>query len=522
MAQSYWIGEKWQIKGREHSSPQDLYAFLQNLSETASAQPALAFHLPADAPAPKVAWDFAELWRQVVQTANFLRSLQADENTVVAILLPQIPEAPVAMLAAALSSQAFIMNPYLSDGVLLEQCQQLKPSILISLAASPGVDFADRVEEWRPEMSYLRYYLQVDLADYVGKRKGFMMRMTQFNRGRTARVSGQELGDFNRNRQKHAQDALSFDATAREPRPQFWLSTDGSTESPSLLAFTGRDLLEKCQSLAQGLPAQPMVAAHASGGWQSLVMEQLLPWFQGKALYQAGIQAEALTTLPRPLSEARLNQSPGRLSYQASGYYHASAGGWVGIFTPDQAFHLLPKHHLAIGALDAQDKIQREQAPGLAGEILLQSPTLAHHLPAEDFVSLPGQAGRWYRTGDIGSLSDSGYLRFLGKKAEGWWVEDQWISPPEIEEFLEGQAGISEAAVVRKMEAEAPYPTPVAYLSLEPQGQPDLAAIYQAAQAHFAHPAQVPPLFRLLEELPRTSQGHKRRKWLEVQEASQR
>ncbi len=64
---------------------------------------------------------------------------------------------------------------------------------------------------------------------------------------------------------------------------------------------------------------------------------------------------------------------------------------------------------------------------------------------AEAFVDGPG--GRWFRTGDLGSIDDDGYLSIIGRAKELIITGGLNVHPREVDDVLAGHPGLSEVAV---------------------------------------------------------------------------
>jgi o-succinylbenzoate---CoA ligase len=82
------------------------------------------------------------------------------------------------------------------------------------------------------------------------------------------------------------------------------------------------------------------------------------------------------------------------------------------------------------------------------GEILVRGETLFAGYVEGDAVDRPLDADGWFHTGDIGDLSENGYLRVLGRKDNLFVSGGENIQPEEIEEALSSLAGVEEAVVV--------------------------------------------------------------------------
>jgi len=82
------------------------------------------------------------------------------------------------------------------------------------------------------------------------------------------------------------------------------------------------------------------------------------------------------------------------------------------------------------------------------GEILVRGETLFVGYVEGDAVDRPLDADGWFHTGDIGYLSENGYLRVLGRKDNLFVSGGENIQPEEIEEALSSLVGVEEAVVV--------------------------------------------------------------------------
>jgi malonyl-CoA/methylmalonyl-CoA synthetase len=137
------------------------------------------------------------------------------------------------------------------------------------------------------------------------------------------------------------------------------------------------------------------------------------------------------------------------------------------------------------------------------GEIELKGPNVfPGYWRREDATRAAFRDG-WFRTGDLATQSPDGYYTISGRKSDLIISGGFNIYPREIEEFLQEQAEVVEAAV-----AAAPDPlrgeVPVAYVVLrEPIDPSELESRCRAKLASF----KVPRAFVTLEKLPRNAMG---------------
>jgi malonyl-CoA/methylmalonyl-CoA synthetase len=139
----------------------------------------------------------------------------------------------------------------------------------------------------------------------------------------------------------------------------------------------------------------------------------------------------------------------------------------------------------------------------LDGELYLKGPNVfAGYWRREEATRAAFDDG-WFRTGDLAECSPDGYYTLSGRKSDLIISGGFNIYPREIEEFLEEQEEVAEAAVVG-----APDPVrgevPVAYVVSK--CAIDAADLEARCRAQFAS-FKVPRDFKLVAELPRNAMG---------------
>ncbi|MFG1998504.1 AMP-binding protein [Spirillospora sp. NPDC048911] len=161
--------------------------------------------------------------------------------------------------------------------------------------------------------------------------------------------------------------------------------------------------------------------------------------------------------------------------------------------------------------------------PADEGEICLDledRPTgLMKGYHGDDARTEEAMAAGFYRTGDIGSRDDDGYITYVGRSDDVFKASDYKISPFELESVLIEHDAVAEAAVV-----PSPDPlrlaVPKAYVTLAAGWEPTAgtaAAIFAHSRAQLSAYKRV----RLLEfttELPKTISGKIRRVELRASE----
>ncbi len=103
--------------------------------------------------------------------------------------------------------------------------------------------------------------------------------------------------------------------------------------------------------------------------------------------------------------------------------------------------------------LGTELKIIREDdsdaPPGEEGDLVMRGPQLfLGYYKRPELTKTEFLPGRWFRTGDVGSIDDAGYLKLTGRKKELIIRGGANLSPSEIEEKLSGDPRISHLLVV--------------------------------------------------------------------------
>jgi len=125
---------------------------------------------------------------------------------------------------------------------------------------------------------------------------------------------------------------------------------------------------------------------------------------------------------------------------------------------------------------------------------------------------LSGADGEVYRTGDVASLDEDGYLTFVGRADDVFKSSDYRISPFELESVLIEHEAVAEAAIVRSPD-EIRLSVPKAYILLIASAPPSR----ETAQSILKYTNQrLAPFKRIrrlefVKELPKTISGKIRR-----------
>jgi malonyl-CoA/methylmalonyl-CoA synthetase len=137
------------------------------------------------------------------------------------------------------------------------------------------------------------------------------------------------------------------------------------------------------------------------------------------------------------------------------------------------------------------------------GEIYLKGPNVFAGYWRRAEATRAAFADGWFRTGDLAEVSADGYYTLRGRKSDLIISGGFNIYPREIEEFLQEQEEIDEAAVVG-VEDAVRGEVPVAYVvARAPIEVAELESRCREKLASF----KVPRAFRVVDALPRNAMG---------------
>jgi acyl-CoA synthetase (AMP-forming)/AMP-acid ligase II len=185
----------------------------------------------------------------------------------------------------------------------------------------------------------------------------------------------------------------------------------------------------------------------------------------------------------------------------------------------------LPQHgqlkHGSVGRATGVDVrvVDRDGQPcpvGNVGEVWVQGPTVTRGYLADPAETAHSFADGWFRTGDLGSLDEDGYLFLTGRIKSQINRGGEKISPEHVEDILAGFPGVAEAAVFAIPDATYGQRVGAAVVLL-PEGEnlePEHILEYCRNQLSAF---EVPDRLEVVAALPHTAKGALDRRAVEVQ-----
>jgi malonyl-CoA/methylmalonyl-CoA synthetase len=139
----------------------------------------------------------------------------------------------------------------------------------------------------------------------------------------------------------------------------------------------------------------------------------------------------------------------------------------------------------------------------IEGELYVRGPNVFPGYWRRDEATRAAFVDGYFRTGDLATQSDDGYYTLQGRRSDLIISGGFNIYPREIEEFLQEQPGVAEAAVVGipdPVRGESPH----AYLVV---GEGFDQSLIEAACREKLASFKMPRRFVIVEKLPRTALG---------------
>ncbi|HUB91199.1 MAG TPA: acyl-CoA synthetase, partial [Dyella sp.] len=197
---------------------------------------------------------------EVTRTANLFHTLGADKDTVIAYVLPNLPETHFVIWGGQATGIVAAINPLLEPEAIVALLNAMNARILVTLASFAGASLWRKLSPEVGRVASLRHVVLVNLSERVMKLKSWPTRLRKLREAMHARPrepSTQpvhlQFHDFNR--AMHAQPADRL-LSGRRIDPDDYSSffcTGGTTGFPKLAMRRHRNEVANAWSVAQVL-----------------------------------------------------------------------------------------------------------------------------------------------------------------------------------------------------------------------------------------------------------------------------
>jgi fatty-acyl-CoA synthase len=533
-----------------------LYGQLRETAGRHGGRPALAFQLRSGPTDKLVRLTWVELLAETTRAANLFRKLGVGPADVVAYVLPNGLEAPVALLAGATAGIVAPVNPLLSPEHMGGILDELGAKVVVTLAPFPKTDLAQKVAEALEHAPRVETVLQVDLARYLAPPLAWIV---PFMRPKLAARHRAKVTDFHVALAAERGDALDF-PEADPDRPCAAFHTGGTTGLPKIARhrahgilyngwcgasymFTEQDVLMCPLPMFHVLAAYPIFMSCLMTGAQMVMPTP--QGYRGEGVMDnfwklvARHRASFLITVPTAaaaLMQRKVDADVSTLRYAISGSaampvelfhrFEAATGlticeGYglteatclVSINPPFGERKVgsvglpFPYTDVRIRHCGPGGEVLRECAAEEVGEICVQNPGVVREVYADPSKNRGVVTPDGYlRTGDLGRLDADGYVWITGRAKDLIIRGGHNIDPSIIEEALMAHPAVAFAGAIGQPDATAGE-VPAVYVELVAGATAAADELAAFAAEHVGERAAAPKHVEVLPELPKTAVG---------------
>lgn len=525
--------------------PTSTYQLLKQSAIDFSDHIALKFLISATVDEPSIDLTYQQLFARITQTANGLHSLGVTKDTVVSMMLPNLPYTHFTIWGAEAAGIFNPINPLLDVDHIVSILNEAKSKVLVTMAPTPGSDLWEKAQEIMNQVESLDYIVTINVANGPDQMDYLSASVLDFEQLTSSQpddhlVSGRDI---------KATDIASY------------FHTGGTTGTPKLAPHTHANEVINCYQMVTGLE----MGTHSVGFCglplfhvNGVFVTGLAPWMVGAQIIlatPAGYRTPAvienfwaliekyevsffscvptilsgLLTIPSddydlssldvalcgaaPLATELMRkfedktgiiliegygQTEGTCASTANPKYGERKVGSVGL--------PLPYLKLKIIEVDNDGKFIRECDTNESGEICISGPNVfTGYKQAEQNEGQWALEG-WFNTGDLGRLDEDGYLWLTGRSKDLIIRGGHNIDPQMIEEAYYQHDDIIEAVAIGKPDKRVGE-LPIVYIQLNPNSNISEAELIEFGKQNIHEQAAIPKQVILVDSMPVTAVG---------------
>ena len=541
--------------------PDSTYEAIRRAATEYPEAPALSFFLHTADHAKPETWSYRQLLAQITRTANVFHGLGADKNSVIAFVLPNLPETHFVIWGGQATGVIAAINPLLAPEAIAELLIAVNARILVTLTPCAEADLWQRLRPSLGRVATLRDVLLVSMAEHVGGSR--RVELAQ----REAQSENFRIHDFAAALREQPGDRL---LSGRHIDPEDYSSffcTGGTTGMPKVAMRRHRNEVANAWSVAQVLgdsigPGKNIFCGLPLFHVNGVMVTGLMPFSQGAhvvlgtphgyrdkgviehfwsiverhrihffsavpTLYGALLQVprgdHSLDTLEfglcgaAPMPAELLNRFQQETGLRILEGYGLTEGTCVSSINPPQGERRvgsiglrIPGQAMKAVILNPAGEYQRDAVDDEAGVLAVSGPNVfAGYLREEQNQGLwlDLQDGRrWLNTGDLARRDADGYFWLTGRTKELIIRGGHNIDPAVIEQPLYSHPAVQLAAAVSRPDAHAGE-LPVAYVQLKPHHRADEAELIAYLSERISERAAMPKAIIVIDQMPLTPVG---------------
>ncbi|USU21257.1 acyl-CoA synthetase [Paraburkholderia fungorum] len=151
--------------------PSSTYAMVCRGAAIDPSAPALSFFATADEYRNGECWTYGELVRDITRTANLFSRLGVQRDSVIAYVLPNLPETHFVIWGGEAAGIVCAINPLLEAEAIGELLNASGVSVLVTLAPFPSTDIWQKVQAVLHKVSSLKHLVLVNPADRMPRER---------------------------------------------------------------------------------------------------------------------------------------------------------------------------------------------------------------------------------------------------------------------------------------------------------------------------------------------------------------
>lgn len=226
--------------------------------------PALSFFLQANEHKKLETWSYSQLLGRITQTANFFHALGATKNTVIAYILPNLPETHFVLWGAQATGIVLAINPLLESLAIAELLREAGASIIVTLAPFPKTDLWQKIHTILPDVPSLKHVVLINLANRVTGMKGVFAHLLQKHEQyklygakklQASVPNGIKIHDYNRKIWLYTSSRLRSKRKINRNDYSSYFCTGGTTGTPKIAMRTHGNEVANAWGAAQFMGA---------------------------------------------------------------------------------------------------------------------------------------------------------------------------------------------------------------------------------------------------------------------------
>ncbi|WP_321964831.1 acyl-CoA synthetase [Paraburkholderia sp. J7] len=171
--------EAIEARGEPAVRPASTYEMICRGAAIDPDAPALSFFLRADDHRKPARWTYRELVRDITRTANMFTRLGVERETIIAYVLPNLPETHFVIWGGEAAGIVCAINPLLEAEAIASLLNASGAKVLVTLAPFPGTDLWSKVYRILDQVPTLVHLVLVDLSQHVRGIRGPVARALQ-------------------------------------------------------------------------------------------------------------------------------------------------------------------------------------------------------------------------------------------------------------------------------------------------------------------------------------------------------